>query len=565
MSQKTNFFSSLKFKIMLVLAGCGTALVVSLVLASVLKTQNNLEDLMHDYLLDEAKAVGMCIDHELADDEKVLQNYEEINSILAGIQISDFESSYAYLVDARGTMLYHPDQGKVGQPVENSVVKGVVDALAAGNTVEPESEPYEYRGVKKYAAYYVGADNQYVLVITADEDDAFAAIDEMMVVMLGVGVAVTVVLIFVAGFIIIMVFKKIDRIARLMGEISEGDFTDKPEYTTYVKRKDEVGNIARSASNLRESLHEALSVVQKDVAALEADSDELNENMQQAKNSTEGISVAMDELSQGAMSMAENVQDTAGVLGRVDEVVNAALQETQKSTKVLEESVTISKEAREELTRLSEANDATAHATTQVVQGINESNEAIAKIEMATQIIMALANQTNLLSLNASIEAARAGEAGRGFAVVAGEIKNLAEQSDKSAQDIQAIIELIMEKAKANTEFAEEIQKAITDEKEAMSAVVGKFEAVEKNVTQTMASFEEIDAMVKELDEGKVKVMDAVEQLSSISEENAASSQETNAATQELDSVLNNIAADADELAVIAAELNEQVKKFKLN
>ncbi len=564
MSKKANFFSSLKFKIMLILGACGAALLVSLVMMAVTKTRDNVEGLMHDYLLDEVQAVGMCVDHEINNDPKTLEKYEVLNEILAHICVSDYKSSYAYLVDAQGTMLYHPQADKVGQPVENSVVKGLVNDLGAGKTIEPESVPYEYKGVDKYASYYVGSNGQYILVITVDQDEAFAASTDMANSMILIGAIVTVILIIFAGIIIIMVFSKIDKVAQLMNEISEGDFTDKPEYAFYGKRKDEVGNIARSAGNLRTNLHEALSIVQKDVAMLEKDSDELNSNMQQAKTNTEGISTAMDELAQGAMSMAENVQDTATVLGRVDEVVNAAIQETQKSTKVLEESVTISKEARDELTRLSEANETTAQATAQVVQGISESNEAIAKIELATQIIMELASQTNLLSLNASIEAARAGEAGRGFAVVAGEIKNLAEQSDKSAQDIQAIIALIMEKAKANTEFAEEIQKAITDEKEAMGAVVEKFAAVEENVAQTMVSFEEIDSMVRELDEGKVKVMDIIEQLSSISEENAASTQETSAATQEVEGVLNSVSADADELAVIAAELNEQVKKFRL-
>lgn len=263
--------------------------------------------------------------------------------------------------------------------------------------------------------------------------------------------------------------------------------------------------------------------------------------------------------------MAENVQDTASAMGDISEHIESISREASESMAMLTDTVKMSNSAKEELERLSEASMETVNITSQVVKGIKESNESINEINRAIDMIMQIASQTDLLSLNASIEAARAGEAGRGFAVVAGEIKGLAEQSDASAKDIQEIIMQITKASEENTAYAGKIGEVVDNERAVLASVIAKFDSMNTNMENTMKSFDAIRNLISDLNQGKNKILDAIEQLSSISEENAASTQETNAAANELTMVLKQVLDKADDLIEIANALNSEMSKWKLS
>ena len=179
-------------------------------------------------------------------------------------------------------------------------------------------------------------------------------------------------------------------------------------------------------------------------------------------------------------------------------------------------------------------------------------------------MIMEIADQTSLLSLNASIEAARAGEAGKGFAVVASEIKNLADQSDRFAQEIYRVISDIIQNAENNVQNADKIKEAISDERIALEEVVTKFAEVNDNINVTKNSFNKIQELVNMLNENKTTVLDMVVQLSSIAEENAASTEETHASVTELNNELGKITIKVGDLYSLVSLLNSQTDHFKL-
>ncbi len=562
---KTKLIHSMQLKIQLLIGVATIGMLIALIMMSVPQIQKDTEQLTQSYMLDEAVSVGAILDYKIEEKGvEILDDYEELNNTLAHIKVSNFDSSYAYLVDANGIMLYHPTPDKVGQPVENTVVKGLVEDMKAGKTIESKCVDYDFKGVIKFASYAIGKDNSYILVITADEEEAFAASDSAKIRMLLCGIIIIIVLQVIMAVILHVLLKPLTKLVGILNKVAEGDLTVNEEQKKLSKSKDEIGAVSKAVGALHEALVNIFTSFDKDSNVIREDAAKMDESIGFATDNTNGISSAMDELAQGAMTMAENVQDTASAMVDIGNSIETISKETEENIELLGNVQNISSQAKKELDNLIKANTDTDHVAHQVVEGIAESNHAVDKIHAATEIIMNIAEQTNLLALNASIEAARAGEVGKGFAVVAGEIKNLAEQSNESAKNIQEIISLIMVTADNNTLLANKIKDTVGAERSALSKVTERFGEVEENIGSTIRSFESIAGKVEELNETKVKVLEAVEQLSSISEENAASAQETNASVEELNSILAGISEEATELKEIAHDLKEQIGKFML-
>lgn len=174
MGKKVKFTSSMKFKIMaIVLFGMLFVTVINLIITIPLM-KKDIKQVTQNYMLTQAQDYGYILDTTIAMSAgNVLENTNYMTSMLKDVGIRDMDSSYAYLVSADGTMLYHPTAEKIGQPVENAVVTKLVADLGQGIINEPACIEYDFKGVTKYAAYYIDKAGSYILVISADESDAF--------------------------------------------------------------------------------------------------------------------------------------------------------------------------------------------------------------------------------------------------------------------------------------------------------------------------------------------------------------------------------------------------------
>ena len=142
----------------------------------VMNSRNAIATIVQDSMYDMVKSYSTMTENALAVYQTDELSYDQFSMILSDVKIEGMDSSYVYVVDENGTMLYHPTQDKVGNPVENVVVKGLVADIQAGKHPEMATTTYEFKGVMKYAGYDVLSNNN-ILVITADEDDAFATIN----------------------------------------------------------------------------------------------------------------------------------------------------------------------------------------------------------------------------------------------------------------------------------------------------------------------------------------------------------------------------------------------------
>ena len=188
---------------------------------------------------------------------------------------------------------------------------------------------------------------------------------------------------------------------------------------------------------------------------------------------------------------------------------------------------------------------------------------AVKKINRAATVITSIAEETNLLALNASIEAARAGENGRGFAVVAQEIQKLAEQSNESADEIVKEIENLIKQSELSVEVMEEVKENVDKKSDKLTDTFGKFEVVVRGIRKSVDNINEIGNLMEDLNEGRKSIIDVIQSLSAVSEENAAASQETYASTMQFSEVINKLVEDANELNVLSEKLAENISIFK--
>lgn len=359
---------------------------------------------------------------------------------LSGIIIEHVPSAYAYLVDTDGTMLYHPVTEKVGKPVENRKISEVVEQLKAGNKPANDVVLYDYKGVAKYAAYALTADNK-ILVLSADQSDVLGAYNSMYIAVFRVAL-ISLIFCMAIGFLVSRaICKPIRMLTEVITQTAEFDFRSNPAAQKLRKKKDETGIMARAIHNMRKNLREM-------VANIENTSDQLTNNIGHLQEVTGVVDGMCSENSATTQELAAGMQETAATTETINGHISTIKNGADEIVKMAEEGNTTSDEIMKRAQTLQQKTLTASEKTQKMYEDVKdksdkaiEESKAVEKINELTGTIMSISSQTSLLALNASIEAARAGEAGKGFAVVATEIGNLANQTSQAVADINNIVQ----------------------------------------------------------------------------------------------------------------------------
>lgn len=560
---KVSMIHSIKLKIVLVVVMAVLA-TTSLCLGMIIPmVEESLSEVTKHYMIDMTDLAGVNLDREIEalGGETVLTS-EGLGNAVGSIDINGMNSSYAYVVGADGTMLYHPTVDKIGQPVENDAVKQVLGEVVKGNRLATDVIAYEFKGVTKYASYYIGEDMEYVIVVTADESEVFAGITEIVSKSL-YGSFFILILCSAIGFLVAMrIVKPIERITAIISQLADLNFVESKWQAYINKRKDETGIMGRAI----ESLRNALTGVTKNIADhsenLYNASNTMTSSAQEASLSVEQVEKAISEIAQGATSQAQDTQTaTENII-----LMGNMIEETSTEVDDLRENASIMRNAGDKaidiLNELNQINQQTKEAVFVISEQTNTTNESALKIKEATDMIADIAEETNLLSLNASIEAARAGEQGRGFAVVAAQIQKLAEQSNESARQIDGIINSLIADSEKAVDTMEEVKVVIEKQNENVINTENAFKDVKDGIDKSMKNIQEITDKTKQLDDARIKVVDVVQNLTAIAQENAASTEETSASASEVGTIVEDIANNARKLNTIAGEMEESIKMF---
>ncbi len=424
-------------------------------------------------------------------------------------------------------------------------------------------------GVMNYGyfmpVYQNGSDDEIIgmVFVGTDKENKDAVVNGII---FGIGAAVCVAMILCIGVglkLATSISHNIKKSISIMGKVAEGDLTvwvdDK-----MLKRKDEIGDLSRVTVKLKDTLKGILKGISENSASLlEASralgnaADTTNGTMNEVQDAVSQVVANSTEQSKNSESTSENMR----IMGEHITETSTEVDTLNQNAASMQKS---SKKTADTLAQLCHINEEVERIIGEVKEQTDRTNVSIQKINTAMEFITSIAEETNLLSLNASIEAARAGESGRGFAVVADQIKKLAEQSNQSGHEIEETTKALMEDSAREMEIMQRMQEIITEQSGSMQETRANVSEVLKEIEDSMQSILQIRESTGRLAESRGEVMKAVEELSQIAHDNVDSTQQTYTETQEVLDTFRQVYDSADQLKRIADELAESMQYFKM-
>ena len=450
-----------------------------------------------------------------------------------------------------------------GTKVDPDIVEAV---FKRGETVFNES--LDINGTE-YAAIYlplkqVNSDEIIGMVFSATlTEDVTRKISStassIIVVFIILAVSLAVLIFFISKKMIQSVINTTDQITR----VADGDLRY-TEDDKSIKRNDEIGDIARATKDVVDKLATVIGHISETSDSLENFADKFVDSFASINENIDNMDKAVGEIANGATSQASETQDAnEGVIKMgvaIDEITDSAttLRGTANTMKQHNQSVDGA------VVKLVQISQKTKESVQSVYKQTNATNASVKNIRSATDMITSIANQTNLLSLNASIEAARAGEMGKGFAVVADEIRSLSEQSKNSADEILNVINELITNSELSVKTMDNLSLIIDEQGGVLKNTESVFNELKDEINKVVLEVNNITRQINNLDEEKKVVTGVVENLASIAEENAASTEETSASMTELQNIVAECAQDTKKIAEMAKELAQNTHKFKI-
>lgn len=504
--------------------------------------QNSMLDMVDSY----AKLIETDIEQSGKDD----LDYDGYAAILDDVGVKGMESSYVYVVDENGTMLYHPTEDKVGNPVENTVVKGLVQQLAEGEHPKDAVVTYDFNGVEKYAGYSIIGNNN-IVVVSADEDDALTGINTTTRTAIGI-LIVLIILASIAALIFgRRLVKPLVTLSGIIEEVANGNMN--ADFSGIKITNDEIGMMATSVKDMTGTLGGIVEKIRATSDAMAQHSSKLNDTSEQTLAANGEISKAVEDVAIGSTNMATSISDINVDLGSMHDetqTIDASVLDIETQThSVLESSAIMN----QKMHHMQSSSEKMEEGIGVIAERVEKVNAVVEKVSDIIGVIEDISGQTNLLSLNASIEAARAGDAGRGFAVVAEEIRVLSDNTSGELNNIKEIISELVEECQACMRASQEVVSDNAVQKEEISSVLQEFASLDDQIGRTADKAEEIKGLVDQMVCLNQNITDNSNGLTDVSSSNAAATEEMTANIEELNAMMNEQ----------AGFLNEALSYFK--
>ena len=360
------------------------------------------------------------------------------------------------------------------------------------------------------------------------------------------------------GMISVMIVTK-----EFLEKVAGGELTVASD-PKFQSRNDELGDIYNISVQLQSSLRKIVNNIKVSAADLTVSADQLTGLAQGTKETVDGVYGSLEEITKGSVTQADETGVARQNVDMIGEQITYITEEVDYLTQNAEQMSEAEKASEEIIDELNASNEETVASVTEVANQINALHDSIASVQSAITMIQNIADETDLLSLNASIEAARAGEAGRGFAVVALQISKLAEQSNAAAEEVEQIIAEIISESNKMVEVMEVVKDKMDQQKEKLDETMEKSNAVAVGVSRSLDNIESIREKVDVLSESGDAIQDVVHNLASISEQNEASTQNTMSAARGMTDTMDTLELSSERLRLLSERLEDALSIFKV-
>lgn len=373
-------------------------------------------------------------------------------------------------------------------------------------------------------------------------------------------VGMTVLFAALAFFLARRVSAPINSVADNIEQIANGNISsDMIRKPTFIK---ETSRLSEAADRLSTVLKKVVGEIKTGANTLKTSAATTSQMSESSFENANNASNSLAQLSATTSAMADNVQQVNENVVNMGEMVDNIVANTEALHDLSAKMNTANDDAGKCIADMAEGSKRSADSINDIAKEIRETNVSISKINDMVALITDIASQTNLLSLNASIEAARAGEAGRGFGVVAGEIKNLAEQSNESAEQITSVVKDIIKGSEECVNKAEEVKRVIDDEQKLLARTKECFDDLNDQIKASIKEIDDVSKKAEGLGDIRVVIADAMSNLSAISEETAATNAEVSASISSIADSVGEVSNDSKKVDNLSNELTVSVSYF---
>ncbi|MGN0340659.1 MAG: methyl-accepting chemotaxis protein [Lachnospira sp.] len=390
-----------------------------------------------------------------------------------------------------------------------------------------------------------------------------SAINRIVFIVIGV-IAVIVIIcsvmsILTGNYIVHSLKKSVDQIQAVAKGNLDGVTEEK-----LIKRKDEIGNLSRAQNMLQTELKSIIGEISSNVEEIRSASAEMSNVSQVTTEAVQGVSQSIVKIANSAAVQSVQSRETLENVEEMGRRIQSTAEEVEKLNKNAVCMKNSGENAASTMTELVTENKEVRNSFDLVEQQTNKTNESAQKIMHATDVIVSIAEETNLLALNASIEAARAGESGRGFAVVALQIQKLAEQSNESSVQIADILRELIDDSNHTVEAMNKVKATMNAQDENISKAGKSIDELMDYVKQSVHYINQIRILSEELDQSRGNIINAVDTLSDEAIMNESITSQTNESAEEVSRSISHVSENADKLLAIADKLKTSMEYFKI-
>lgn len=464
-------------------------------------------------------------------------------------------TGYVVVADKNGKIII----GNEKDTITGGNVSGF-DFWGKALTTEDTSFVEKINGKSWYISVLSDEITGWTLIGVVSEDENNASIQAITSGIGGAAIFSGVVGIIIALVVAISMAGEVKKVKLALQKVAEGDLTQRIK----IKRKDEFGQLENSFNDMSEQMSQLISDVDSKSKTIVSVAGNISTITDETKNNTNMVMEAIHNIALGATDQAGSTQQAVNEVENLAKSLNETKQHVDNINEMSGSTGRLSEQGKQMVNLLIDKSGLTMDKSKTTMKVMDEVMSSIDKINYISDVIADITSQTNLLSLNASIEAARAGDAGRGFAVVADEIRQLADQSRKSTDEIKSIINEVVARAtqaeqemKENNDLIEEQQNAINDTQKL-------FEEISDSINELIRGLSEIAGLNKQMESNKEAVVGEMTSIASVSEESAAAAEEVNASVDQVNNTMEDIVNYTSELNGIADQLKIAIGKFTL-